>query len=109
MTSQVLRSCTDRHLRLVDLEANLAPLGHWVQLNASLDQHFGQVLSLRLQSVSPDSEGSTGLVSFDKLKSLRRSEHVEDHVHKARVVVEGRADILLDFLHVAGPGSVLVA
>lgn len=67
MSSKVFRSGTNRDFGFVDLDTYTAPLGQGVEVDASLDEGLGQLFSPCFKSVSPDGEGTLGLVGLEEL------------------------------------------
>jgi hypothetical protein len=70
MTSQVFWGGSDRHLRLVDLHADLVPVAHGVQIHTALDERRGKVLAARFEGVSSYRRWTLFLVGFKELMEL---------------------------------------
>lgn len=62
VAGQILRSGSQGHLALIDLETNLGPVGERVKVDSSLDESLGEFLPLALETVDSESGGSLGLV-----------------------------------------------
>lgn len=86
MTGQILRSGSDRHLRLINLDTHLAPLSQRVQIGTTLDQTLSQLFSSSLQSVSTDGKWSLCLICFEKLDQLSWVEEIKEVVDELEVV-----------------------
>jgi len=109
VASQVLRGCTDGNLRLINFQSNLRPLSNRVQTDTSLNQNFGQILTLSFERVSSDSHGSLILISLNKVERLLRTEQIKDQLQQVQVVVVTLVDVCFKLVHVVNATSALLA
>lgn len=86
MTSQVLRSGSDRHLRLIDLDTDLAPFRKWVEIGTTLDQALREFFSPGLEGVSTDGERTLRFVGLEELYQLCRVEEVQKMIDELVIV-----------------------
>lgn len=86
VTSQVLRRGSDRHLRLVDLDTDLAPFRKWVEVGTTLDQALREFFSPGLEGVGTDGERTLSFVRLEELDQLCRVEEVQKMINELVVV-----------------------
>lgn len=78
MASKILRRSTQGNIGLENLQANLAPLAHGLERDATVDQRLGEVSSVRSQGVCSDDDGTGHLVGLEEGKGFARGEEVEE-------------------------------
>lgn len=93
VSGQILRSGTDRHLGLVDLEADLGPLSDRVKTDTSSDQNLSEVLSFGFESVSSNSQRSLIFVGLNKIKDMLGREQIEEQLENIQIVVVALVDV----------------
>ena len=86
MSGQVLRRGSDWHLRLIDLDADLAPLRKWIEVGPTLDQALSEFFSPSLERVGTDGEWPLRFVGLEELHQLSWVEEVEEVIDELVVV-----------------------
>ena len=89
VTGEVLGRGADRNRRVVDLQADAAPVAQRVQVHAAVDERLREVATTGLQRVGSDDQRSVVLVGLEPLDALLGAEHVEEVLHQLLVVTSG--------------------
>lgn len=99
MTSEILGRSTQGHVRLKNLQADLAPLADRLEGNATVDERLGEISSVCSEGICSDNDGTGHLVGFEEGKGLSRGEQVEELLGEVRAV----AVILKEPYHIRMP------
>lgn len=86
MTSEILGRSTQGHIRLENLQADLAPLADRLESNATVDERLGEISSVCSEGICSDNDGTGHLVGFEEGKGLSRGEEVEELLGEVRAV-----------------------